>query len=311
MPILLYFCLFIISVIVLVKAADFFTDNAIKLGQILRFSPFLVGVVIVAIGTSLPELTTSIIATVKGQTEIVVADVLGSDIANILLALGIVTLVTKNVFKAKWDIFYGDLPLFVAALLLGFFIMIDGEINFIEACMLLAGFLIYIFYLKGIKHTFTHEIKKTTKFEWKIPIIVTISLIAIILSANYTIEAILNLARLLNFKSEVLAASLIAIGTSLPEIMVAISAAKKKQFDLISGNIIGSNIFNLTVVTGASGLIKPLTVSPQMITFVYPFLIGTSLFYWVTLKDKHILKSEGAFMILLYIFFIAKLYHFI
>lgn len=313
MAILTYLGLFAISVFVLVKSADYFTDNAITLGRALRFPSFLIGVVIVAIGTSLPELTTSIAATLKDQTEIVVADVLGSDIANILLALGIVALVTKNTFRAKWDVFYGDLPLFVASLVLGFFIMVDGQITFIESLFFILAFIIYIIYLKRIGHDHhkANPLLKRKKLYWKTPVILVISLLFLILSADYTVESVLKLAELLNLKSEVLAASLIAIGTSLPEIMVAINAAKKNEFDLISGDIIGSNIFNLTFVTGTCGVIKPLVVSPQMITFVFPFLIGVSLFYWVTLKDKQVLKTEGAFMILLYLFFIAKLYHFI
>ena len=140
------FILFAVAIFILIKASDIFTDYSIKLGTLLNLSSFVTGVLIVAVGTSLPELSTSIIASLSNEPEMVLGNALGSTITNIFLGLGIAALFAKGVLESKWNIFYGDLPIFVGAIILATFIVLDSQVTFLEGILLLLGYLIYLFY---------------------------------------------------------------------------------------------------------------------------------------------------------------------
>lgn len=307
MPLIFWIFIFILSLVVLVKAADYFTDSAVELGAILRMPPFLVGVGLVAIGTSLPEIVTSILSVIEGNPEIVAGNCLGTVIANTLLGLGLAAIICKGIVRPKWNIFYGDFPILILSVILLLFTIRDGNINFGEALLFLGGFLIYLFYLWGMKKKNKAEDKKA-KFRWKILIILILSLTAVYFSAKYIIFSIVAIAEITGFGTSVLAAVLIALGTSLPEISVALSAAKKQNWDLLVGDIIGSNIIDMFVIFGVSGLIAPLIFTQEIITIVIPFLLATLLMNWIILADKKITTTEGLVMVMLYVVFIIKMF---
>ena len=305
---LLWAIVFIASVGLLVKSADLFTDAAERLGKFFGMSSFITGVLIVAFGTSLPELATSISSVIQGATEIVAANIFGSTIVNSLLALGLAAIICKGIVRPKWNIFYGDFPILVAGVMLCVFSVQDGIINRYESLLFLAGLAVYFFYLKEIHSKDKKIKKKKRKFDYRNLILLAFSLVGILVAAKYCVASVISIALFTGLGTSVLAAVLIALGTSLPEISVAISAAKRKNWDLLIGDVIGSNIFNIFAILGISGIIAPLIIAPEIMLVVVPFLVATLVLTWVVLADKKITTSEGILMVILYVFFIGKLF---
>ncbi|MBU1149307.1 calcium/sodium antiporter [Patescibacteria group bacterium] len=309
MNLILWLIVFAISLIALVKSANIFTKYSEKLGHVLGMPQFIVGVLIVAIGTSLPELATSLSSVWHQETGMVAGNVLGTVIANILLGLGLAAIFSKRLIKMKWDISFGDLPLYVGAIILVIFTMLDGVLTWKEALLFLFGYLIYFFYSLE-----THRQNKKSsreKFHWPILVFMGISLVVVIFASNWLVKSTIEMATILGFGTSVLATSLIAVGTSLPEISVALAAARRGNYDLLVGNIIGSNIFDIFVIFGIAGLVSPLNI-PQTITgLVIPAIIAVSVLYWVITSDKKITRTEGILMVLIYILFLGKLFNFI
>jgi cation:H+ antiporter len=304
----LWAIVFIASVGLLVKSADLFTDAAERLGKFFGMSSFITGVLIISFGTSLPELATSISSVLQGATEIVAANIFGSTIANSLLALGIAAIICKGIVRPKWNIFYGDFPILVAGVMLCIFSVQDGIINRYESILFLAGLAVYFFYLKEIHQRDKKIKKKKKKLDYRNLILLVFSLVGILVAAKYCVASVISIALFTGLGTSVLAAVLIALGTSLPEISVAISAAKRKNWDLLIGDVIGSNIFNIFAILGISGIIAPLIIAPEIMLIVVPFLVATLVLTWVVLADKKITTSEGILMVILYVFFIGKLF---
>jgi cation:H+ antiporter len=240
-----------------------FTDAAERLGKFFGMSSFITGVLIISFGTSLPELATSISSVLQGATEIVAANIFGSTIANSLLALGIAAIICKGIVRPKWNIFYGDFPILVAGVMLCIFSVQDGIINRYESILFLAGLAVYFFYLKEIHQRDKKIKKKKKKLDYRNLILLVFSLVGILVAAKYCVASVISIALFTGLGTSVLAAVLIALGTSLPEISVAISAAKRKNWDLLIGDVIGSNIFNIFAILGISGIIAPLIIAPE------------------------------------------------
>ena len=325
------------SLWVLVKAADYFTDYAEKLGKLLHLSNFIIGVVIVAVGTSLPELATSIMGVRRGEVEMLSGNVIGTIIANLLLGLGLAVLFTRKKAVFNWDIVSNDFPFFAGAIFLLAVTLMDGKFTFVEAILFLVGYVLYLLYAFFIqkeesavtRQEFRKELKKevetgieeTQKREKKAGFLATmisentktilvliVSLGIVSFASYYVVEAVINMAVLLGFGASVLAATVVAVGTSLPEILIAISAARRGNFDLALGDIFGSNIFDIFVIYGVAGLMTTLTISPALFSTLIIFLIGTFILLWLVLIDKKITKTEATLFLIIYLFFIGKMF---
>ncbi|MBD3359503.1 MAG: sodium:calcium antiporter [Candidatus Buchananbacteria bacterium] len=324
----------IASLYILVKAADYFTDYAEKMGKILKLPNFIVGVLIVAIGTSLPELATSIAGVSSGEVEFLSGNVLGTIIANILFGVALTVIIVNKPLKLNWDIVSNDLPFFAAAIFLTAIALLDGKFTFIEALLFLAGYVIYVFYAyyiqkserASIKEKYEKQLKRKIKTEIadiekrdkklkgkkaliKITIYLIISLIVVAIASNYVIESVINIATILGLGTSVIAATVVAIGTSLPEIFVAIVAAKKGNFDMAIGDILGSSIFDLFIIYGTVGLFTTLTITHEFFVILISFLIASFVLLWMALIDKQITRSEGWIFIIIYLMFIGKLFN--
>ena len=312
---LLWIGIFLVSLIVLIKASDYFTDSAEKIGIFFGIPAFIVGVTIVSIGTSMPELVSSIFAVLRNSPEIVVGNVVGSNIANILLVLGLAAIVGKKL-KITYELSHVDLPFLVGS---AFFLLItlwDGFFTLPEALLCLITLVIYLLYTINtekkhkdvdIKKEMKGALKKR-KLELKTYIILILSGFFIYISAKYTVEAVIKLSGLLNIGTEIIAVSAVALGTSLPELMVTVVAAKKGKPEIAIGNILGSNIFNTFAVMGIPALIGTLIIPSTILTFSLPImLIATLLFFFVTL-GKEVTSWEGWMLIIFYVFFIGKLF---
>lgn len=305
MDLLFWIAVFIVSLIVLLKSSDYFTDTAEKIGIHFGIPAFIVGVTIVSIGTSMPELASSVIAAFGGAPEFVVGNVLGSNITNILLILGVIAVVGKKM-KLTWELIRVDLPLLMGSAILVFFMLSDGIFSFTEAIICILGYLIYVAYVTSIHRKPSK--KKRKLLGWKTPLILVLSCIGIYVGARFTVESVLQIADILMISTGIIAASIVALGTSLPELSVSLTAAKKGKAELAIGNILGSNILNSFLVLGASGAIATLVVPAALLVFILPFFLGVTLLYFFITQDNRITRWEGWMLILIYIFFLIKIF---
>ncbi|MBU1018382.1 MAG: calcium/sodium antiporter [Patescibacteria group bacterium] len=306
----------LISLAVLVKSADYFTAYSEKAGVALGVSQFIIGATIVSLGTSMPELITSIIAVIQGHSEIVSGDVIGSNITNILLVVGLAALASGNSLYNRKLSENLDIPILVCITAILFISVRDGVFTLVEAIIMILAYIIYIAYLihshKSEKNL-EARVKQTTKdipkkkLHWHIPVIILISTIFIAISANWTVESVVKISQILNIGTAVVAGSVIAIGTSLPELVVSIQAARKKQAGMVLGNIFGSNIFNSTMVMGVSGLFGTLIIPDIMLSVGVVFLITATAFLVFSSLSKHISLFEGGLYLLVYFYFLKEL----
>ena len=315
--ILIWTIIFIAALAILLKSSDYFTEAASKIGVKLGIPAFLVGVTIVAIGTSLPELISSLFAVYSGASEIVIGNVVGSNIANILLVLGIVGIFAKKI-KTDYEILEVDLPIFFASVLYTLVVSIDGSINMGEGIIGILGLITYFTFVKSIVKKKNSEQEKEIKDEKKELrieglgrqfLILFISGVFIFLGAKYTVESVIQLSDILNLAKELIAVSAVAIGTSLPELVVGVQAARKGNAGMAFGNVLGSNIFNSFGVLGFSALFGVLVVPSSIITFSIPFLIGISLLYLFSILDRQLTMWEGIIFSLAYILYIGKIFN--
>ena len=309
---LLWIIVFLVALAALVKGADWLIASAEKIGLALGLSPFVVGVTIVGVGTSFPELISSFVAAWQGVPEVVVANAVGSNIANILLIVGLSAMIGRKLVVAK-DLIDLDLPLLASSMVLAFGVLWDGSVSLGESVMLLLAYGVYLLYT--ILHTSDEKsatTKKTTasrpKISWRDIALLVCGFAALLLGAKYLIDALVQLSRIFNVGAGVIAITAVAIGTSLPELLVSIKAARKGRSDMALGNIFGSNIFNGLVVIGLPGLFVRLPIDAQTVTIGIPaMMLATSLFV-ISGISRRIHVWEGAFYLLLYALFIAKLF---
>ncbi len=330
MELLFWIGVFIVSLFFLVKGADWFIDGSEKLGLIMGLSPFIVGVTIVALGTSLPELATGISAVLRGATEIVTANAIGSNIANILLVLGVSALFAGKLIISR-SLIDIDLPLLLVASFLFLGTAWDGQIFWQEAILLLAAFFIYFFYSatqragkeesQEVSILSTREkrppqlieeenLKNKPKFSWKIILFLILGSLALYFGAHYIIESTLRISEILKIVPAVVAITAIAVGTSLPELVVSVQAARRRKYELAVGNALGSNVFNVLVVVGIPALISNLVIEEKTLMIGLPVFIIATFFFVISGISQRIHKWEGAMYLLVYIFFLGKLFGF-
>jgi len=332
MEILLWVGIFVVSLIALVKGADWLLGSSERIGLALGLSPFIIGVVIVGLGTSFPELISSLLAVMRGVTEIVTANAVGSNIANILLIIGISALIGKKLIVTK-SLIDLDLPLLAISTVILLSTVIDRQITLGESIILLITYVIYLLYTMLHKDDDSVEVsdilpsrpdrrrkdvakKKEVKKSNKRPKLelrdfglLILGLAGLVLGANYLIESVINISAILNIGAGVIAISAVALGTSLPELIVSIKAVLNKKSEMAIGNIFGSNIFNGLVVVGIPGLFTNLNIDEQTFLIGIPVMALATLLFVISGISRRIHMWEGAFYLILYIIFIGKLFN--
>ena len=306
---LLWLGIFVVSLGSLVWASGIFVAAAERIGLGLRMSPFVVGALVMGIGTSLPELVSSVYAALAGETEIVVGNVLGSNITNILLVLGIAGLIAGTA-RLKQDLLHIDLPMVLGSAVLLSFLIVDGEFTRMDAVLCLVGAGIYVYSTLAADGSKApagaHPAGRPAIRTW-LRLLGALGLVVV--GAKYTVDAAVVLATALGIGTEVIALSAVAFGTSLPEIMVAITAARQGKIELVVGNILGSNVFNAFAVMGVPGLITPLMVPHDVVTFSMPVMIAVTVLYVLVTVDAKVNRFEAALLLLFYAYFIGHLYN--
>lgn len=318
MELLIEIIKFAASLAFLILSADLLVRNSEKLGLSLGVPQFIVGITIISAGTSLPELATSIFSIAKGEAGVVAGNVVGSNIANILLVVGITTVIAKKI-EIKRSLIRLDLPLLVGASAILILTLLDGKFTLFEAIISLIGFGVYLIYSvtqhKGELEEKEKELidtlkgKKKPPFKWRYLGIVVISALVLYFSADLTIDSVISIGGILNIDTAVIAITAIAIGTSLPELIVSALAAKRGNFDIAIGNILGSNIFNGFMIMGVSGVISiDLPIQPVVLIVGVPFLIIATIFLAFSGIERKFYNFEGALYLLLYLLFIGQLF---
>ncbi|MBD3210681.1 calcium/sodium antiporter [Candidatus Micrarchaeota archaeon] len=310
MDVLYWAFIFAVSLAILIKSSEYFTLSAEEIGIYFGIPSFVVGVTIVSLGTSLPELVSSVIAVLSDSTEIVTGNVVGSNIANIFLILGIAAIIGKNM-KISYELIHVDLPMLFGSAILLTLTLWDGVFTSTEAILAILGAVIYIAYTASSVKERGGKSKQKGKMSAATVGTLIVSGAFIYLGASYTIESVIRLSELLNVGKEIIAITAISIGTSLPELMVSASAARFGRAEIAVGNVLGSNIFNSYLVIGVPALIGPLKVTETIIDLGLPMMVVATFLYFFMTQDREITGWEGMVLILFYVLFLGKLFAFI
>ncbi len=296
-----------LSLFGLVKAADYFTHGAENIGKFFGLSSFIVGATIVSIGSSLPEIATSIMGVLNGDPSFPINNIIGSNIANCLLVGGICAIAVKTL-RVKQRLIDVDLPFFFMSSALFLLFCLDRQFTVYEGlfCLLLLGiFIFYTIYDSEDEDDEAQEEK--VKLSWREPIFIIAGVIGIYFGAQYTIQSVSNIATILNISPSIVTMLAVAIGTSLPELVVSVKAAMGGKHSIALGNIFGSNTFNALAVSSIPAFFGTLTVSEDAWNIGIPFLIVTTLAFIFTTSDDRIQKWEGLALLVLYGAFVGKL----
>jgi len=313
---MIYF-LFILGFFLLIKGADLLVEGSASIAQKLNISPIVIGLTIVAFGTSAPEFIVNIFASINGNTEIAIGNILGSNIANILLILGVSAIIYP--IATKRNTVWKEIPLsLLAAVLLGVMAndaLIDGGtfsgLTRIDGIVLLAFFVIFLYYTFGISKV-TGEVSKddiqelgyTTSVSFML-----MGLLGLVVGGKWIVDGAVAIAEIFNVSQSLIGLTVVAIGTSLPELATSAIAAFKKQTDIAIGNVVGSNIFNIFWILGFSALVRPLPFSRSSdVDILMTVLSSAILFFIMFVGKKHVIERwQGVLMVLLYISYVAYL----
>lgn len=314
---MLTYILFIVGFFLLIKGADLMVDGASSIAKKLRIPSIVIGLTIVAFGTSAPEFIVNIFASFQGSTEIAIGNILGSNIANILLILGISATIYPIV--AKKNTVLKEIPLSLLAIIaLGLMAndkLIDGAsfsaISRIDGFILLLFFIIFLYYTFSIATSSKEKISEDIEVfsNSKSILFIILGLIGLTIGGKWIVDGAIKIAEIFKISESLIGLTVVAIGTSLPELATSAIAAYKKQSDIAIGNVVGSNIFNIFWILGASAVIRPLPFNsnsnPDIImTIIASLILFIAMFIG---KKLTIQRWQGILMILLYIAYMVFL----
>lgn len=311
------FLLLILGFTLLIKGANYFVDGSSSIARIFKIPSIIIGLTIVAFGTSAPELAVNISAVMKDSSSIAIGNIVGSNIVNILLILGITSLIkpvdlTLSTLKKDFpfliittltlsvlslDVFRNDLP---------------AQLSRLDGALLLGLFGVFFYYL--IKSTIRSKeaLEKTDvkdsiekKSLLKNILLAALGLTAIIIGGNIVVEQSVIIARNFGISERIIGLTIVAVGTSLPELVTSVVAALKNESEIAIGNIIGSNIFNILFILGISSFIKPLPVDAGSYFDIIFLMAATLLTYIVSMTKKKVSRSEGVLLSLFYVAYVG------
>ncbi len=298
--IFLLILIFVISLAVLVYSADKFIENAEKIGLSLGIPSFVIGVTVVALGTSLPELVSSVVAVLNGEPGIVIGNVVGSNITNILLILGVVGVIAGS-FTIKFNFKKIDLPYFILSTLFLYITTRDQNFTITEAYIGLGILLSYlIITLSGGKD----EESERPSFSGQYLLWLILAGFGIYFGAKYNVDSVIAIGNKINIPPSIIALTAVALGTSLPELFVSIAAIRKNNAEIAVGNVLGSNIFNSFLIMGIPRLVGPLEIPSTVVVYSIPILIIATILFVVFTWNKRVNWVEGMLLLLGYIVFL-------
>ncbi|MFH1772471.1 MAG: calcium/sodium antiporter [Candidatus Omnitrophota bacterium] len=315
MGLLLNVLIFLIGLLLLVFSADYFIQASVRISRIFKLSPLFIGLVIVAFGTSAPEAGVSIVAAFKGQGSISLGNIIGSNIANIGLILGICGMLFP--LTVRKEVIRRQLPLMLIAMLIFYLLCLDLVIGRVDSIILLLCFSLFIFLsFKGARsqkdvdegNFEINKIFERISSKAAIFLITILSLFGLVLGADLMVRGGVKLAKIFSINPWIIGITVFAIGTSLPELAASLSASFKGAHSLSLGNVIGSNIFNVLFVLGIASFIRPIYLELSMVRFEIPIMILFSFLLFTVMRTEYkITRWEGLLLFIGYIGFLTFL----
>lgn len=291
---------------------DYLVDGASKLAHTLGIPVTIIGLTIVAFGTSMPELVTNIVAAARDTPDIAIGNILGSNIANIAMILGLSAvvaskpLITAAVWR-DWIIMMG------VAVLTYVLLLIDGDLSRVDGVILFAGIILYVIRAVITARTEHHETPEEHEAHehpeqhtiFRLVALIIFGLALLIVGAQLTVDGAVGIARLIGISELVIGVTLVAVGTSLPELATSVVAAKKGEQEIAIGNVVGSNIFNVLCILGISGLLSPFKINNDALLYDGPIMIAVSLLLGVLMRKGTLTKRDGLILLIAYGLFLA------
>ena len=300
----------LIGFVILIKGADFLIDGASSIAKKLSISEMAIGLTIVAFGTSAPELIVNIFASIGGHYEITFGNILGSNIFNILMVLGVAGIISTIVVQRNTIL--KEIPFLLAATLLVFGLSLwNSDLSLLDGIILLLFLLIFFIYVIGFlkaKPLLGSDIKERS---YAVTFLMMISgIIGLFFGGKFVVDNAVKIATQFGVSQKFIGLTIVALGTSLPELVTSVLAIKKGRNDLAIGNVIGSNLFNILLVLGVSSIISPIHYDITLnIDFIFLCVITIMLFTTMFVGKKHKLtKIEAVFFVILYFVYLIFLF---
>ena len=298
----------LIGIIAVLWGADKFTDGAAAIARKMNIPEIVIGLTIVAMGTSAPELFTSVVSALKGSTGLALGNIVGSNIFNSLLIVGAAAAVAP--ISISQATIVKDIPFALVASLLLTAVCLDGNLTRIDSLLLLIGFALFLAYTLQIARNGKTEDSKTEKSQalWKSILFIIIGLGCLIVGSNLFVSGASTVAEQLGVSDAIIGLTIVAGGTSLPELATSIISARKGQSGIAIGNVVGSNVFNILAILGITGFISPMTNLGGITTIDLTMLILSIILVWAMSFTKYkIERWEGSMLIVIFSFYLGWL----
>lgn len=314
MDILYQFTIFCISLVVLAKSSQIVVNNSVKIARITRLGELVIGFILLSVATSVPELAVSLSAQLSGDVGISVGNLIGSNVANLGLVLSVSAIITPIIITR--GSFGRLLSILFLSSMIPLVLFSLAEVSSIVGVFLVATFVVFSAY--SIKKKITLKLPKKrlpTLAErlllpatfYKYLFFIGLALVGVILSSHFLVSSASNIAEVFNIASTVIGATIIAVGTSMPELSVTITAARSKHYQLAAGNVIGSCLTNLTLILGILLVMSPFTVNMSIFSTILLFVISVTMISWYFFSTGRTLdRKEGIFLLLIYIIFLMS-----
>ena len=316
---LMIYLLFVLGFVLLIKGADFLVDGASSIARKFQVPPMIIGLTIVSFGTSLPELLVNISASVGGNPELAIGNIFGSNIANILLILGVSAIIRP--LPITRNIYFSEIPFsLVATLLVGFLanaaLLADTNalmLSRIDGGILLMFFVLFMGYIYVVFKSNQADDDEADSDEpmptGKASLMIIGGLLGLFFGGEWVVNGAVHIAEIIGLSQTFIGLTVVAVGTSLPELVTSAVAAYKNNTDIAVGNVVGSNIFNLLWILGVSSLIRPLPFDVASNTDIVMIIFSSALLLFAVAvgKGARIVRWEGVLFILVYIGYISYL----
>lgn len=297
---MLNFILLFVGFVMLIKGADVFVESSSSIAKKFKIPSIIIGMTIVAMGTSAPELSVSINSAMNGMADLSIANVVGSNIFNVLVGLGICSMIHKLKISN-----YQDVVTLLSVSTILVILSMDISLGMLNGLLLLGVFTIYIInMIKKAKANKVEEEIENKKPLWLTIILGLLGLVGIVWGGDLVVDSASAIAMAFGMSENLVGLTIVAVGTSLPEFVTSLMATKKGEVDIAVGNIIGSNIFNILLILGVSSVLNPLTVSFITYLDMLFMLITTLIFAVATFKNKEVTKTLGIPMVIAYVIYI-------
>ncbi|MDR2168133.1 MAG: calcium/sodium antiporter [Clostridiales bacterium] len=306
MEIALDLLLLVVGFVLLIQAAKVFVDASVNIAKRLKIPTVVIGLTVVAFGTSAPEVVISVSAAIGGSSDLAIANAVGSNLFNLLFIVGFCAMIypfsvrMKTISRDYWFSILGTVGLLVLVIIFS-----GGNIPRLASLGLFVAFSVYMFFVvrSALRNKVDEEEEEDAKPKplWKSIILAIIGIGVIVGAGQLTVLSAVDIATALGVSERIIGLTIISMGTSLPELVTTLIACRKKEGEFALGFIIGSSIFNIFVVLGIAGVIIPLSVDPGVIFDIAVLTIGTLFFYRLATTGKRLVRVEGLLMLLIYV----------